>query len=230
MSFSTPENLDSRADRMRAAIRDTHTAIEQLPFSVAMLEGGLTRDEYIRAAAQLHHVHRELENRLKRHPALAPVVELCEPRADVLRSDLAILGCRRIPEPSICTQCLLHGFGEWSDQGGWPLLGAVYVLEGSRLGSTFLARTLPRILKVDAGRGNGLDYHMGDPATVGRNWQQIRGAIDKLPVPPEFEAGVVEAGAVAMTAMYDLYSSFGRPAPVRTAAPMSMAAAGRFAT
>ena len=230
MTSSTPDPRGSRADRMRAAIRDTHTAIEQLPFSVAMLEGGLTRDEYIRAAAQLHHVHRELESRLKRHPALAPVVGLCEPRADVLRSDLAILGCRRIPEPSICTQCLRHAFGEWSDQGGWPLLGAVYVLEGSRLGSTYLARTLPRILNVGAGRGNGLDYHMGDPATVGRNWQQIRGAIDKLPVPPQCEAAVVEAGAVAMTAMYDLYSSFGRSAPEPTVAPMALAGAGRFGT
>jgi heme oxygenase len=203
-------------ERIRAGVSATHERIERVPFSQALIAGRLGRDDYVEALSQLYHVHEALERELGAHPELEAVYRPeSMARAGVLRGDLAALGAGG-PHPCGGPAARLAGrFAEWSAAAPWSLLGALYIYEGSRMGSMMLHKPLARALGVESAPGRGLDYHLDGLAGRPAAWKRFRADLESLTLSPEDGDRLVAAAVETMDRTFDLYASL----PVGRAEP-----------
>lgn len=196
-----------------AAICSSHQRIEQLPLAKAMADGSLTRSVYCQLLTQLREIHLALEEQLEAEPGLADLYQPGMARAGDIQADLEYLGApsgyvETVPPTSAFTDKVRQ---EWSGRPA-ALAGCLYVLEGSRMGSMFLARPLARALGVSPTPGNGLDYHVRDMERRPALFKQFKAQLDALPW-QDRDADELSAAAVAtMEALYALYAWVGEPA------------------
>ena len=193
---------------LRDGIRDLHVRIERLPVAVAISEGRVTKPQYIQVLAQLYHIHRCLEEELALHPFLATVYDSSVmARADVALQDLTYLGCGEPEVPQPETKELLLQLQHWSQRSAPALLGALYVLEGSRMGSLVLYRPLARALSVPAELGHGLDYHISGMTDRPAAWKRFITALLAQPLTRAEQQHVVDTAITTMAALHDVYAA-----------------------
>jgi len=195
------------SSRLRAATHKLHEDIEGLPFARAMVSGRVSRRSYVDSLEQLLALHQTLEHELEQHDFLRVIYQPEQmARSAALRRDLAALGgagdrCLTAPLHS-----LSRALRSWSLTAPHRLLGALYIMEGSRMGSQFLARPLARALRVAPEPGRGLDYHLEGQDQRLQLWKQFKLTMNALPL-REGEAAAVVAGAVlTMQCLHDLYA------------------------
>ena len=114
--------------RLRALTWPAHKDLDRHPVLAPLVRRELAEQDYGRALAALHGPQQALETLLRGYvpEALLPA------RLGDLERDLAVLGLSPIP----------LGF-RWPDMpDDEARLGALYVIEGSNMGGTFIARTL----------------------------------------------------------------------------------------
>ncbi len=197
------------ADRVRQAIAPAHVAVEQTAFARGMVAGTLDRAGYCLGLRQLMHLHAALEGALE-GAADDPTVRAVYAadrmaRTHVAARDLAALGhpADAADDAAPVVSRLGEAFAAMSPAG---LVGALYVLEGSKMGSLILARSLGKCLGVARGEP-GLDYHAEGAATRVPDWQRFRGAVAGADWTPA-AADEVVAGAVAvMDGLVELYAA-----------------------
>lgn len=186
----------SLMERLRDETRAHHQRSEQHALERAMLAGTISRDTYVALLGQRFWVHRELEAQLRtaaeEHPAWTPFVEdrlFQEPR---LRADLAFFGrVAEEGEPMPGTACLVR---EIQCVASRPvhLLGYHYVLEGSKNGGRYIARSIAKAFNLAPGPGlSYLDPHGDAQHEV---WALFKAAMDGLRL-REHEAEAVVASA-----------------------------------
>lgn len=195
-------------DRVRQLLGPTHAAIEQTDFARAMIGGTIDRAAYCRGMAQLAHLHGAVEEALAVHPEFAPLYRSADmSRTDAIACDLVALGhFPDDPTDATAAQCAL--ISQWSAASPWKLVGALYVLEGSRMGSMALVRPLSKALGVEVRPGTGLDYHLTGIATRPQTWQQFRGTLAALPLTDAQQAAVCDGGTATMDALHAMYAAF----------------------
>lgn len=196
------------ADQLRAAIADRHTAIERTPVAVAMIRGTITRDAYADWLTQMGHLHVALEDALADCPA---AVGLYAP-TEMNRSAAITRDRDTFPGTGETFPCepvarLTERLPEWRAIAPWKLIGALYVLEGSRMGSMALVRPLARAFGLSPQPGVGLDYHLDGIGTRPQRWQQFRAALSALPLTVEQQADVAAAAVETMSALCEFYAS-----------------------
>jgi heme oxygenase len=120
------------AERLRAATRPAHRALDHHPLLAPLTRTPLTEKDYARALAALHGPQRAIENVLS---GFAPEMQF-PPRLADLEADLDALGTTPLP-----LMAELPRFDS-VDQ----LIGAMYVIEGSNLGGTVIVRLLDESL------------------------------------------------------------------------------------
>jgi heme oxygenase len=198
--------------RLRQAIGAAHAAIEALPASRAMLEGRIRRQSYAVLLGQLWYVHGCLESRLTGdHPAAALFTPEMS-RAAVILRDLQVLGGGVGPVAG-ATRQMVDALTAEAERSPWTLLGALYVLEGSRMGSMVLARPLARALGVAMNPGCGLDYHLDGAADRPRTWGRFKASLAMLPLSEADQAAAVRGAAVTMDGLFAVYAEH-PPSPV----------------
>jgi heme oxygenase len=209
-------------DRMRAAIAASHTAVEATPFARAMVEGRVTRETYAVMLRALYQLHAALEGGLVAAARQCP--EVCAvyrpetmDRAELIAGDLTALGFDADAEPEVAPDLLAAHIAEWARENPHALLGALYVVEGSRMGSMVLARTLGPALGVGRGPGSGLDYHTDGIATRPQDWQRFRGALAALPLTEAQQADALAAAEATMNGLVELYAALPVAEPVLSA-------------
>lgn len=192
-------------DQLRQAIAPAHAAIERTPLAAAMFSGTVTRDQYAFWLAQMYHLHSAVERLFAECHELAGIYDpTTMERADLLERDAEALGIDLNDDgPCPAIQTLINAAGAPGPK--WNLIGVLYVLEGSRMGSLALAPRLARALDVPMRPGSGLDYHLDGAADRMKNWPALRGRIAKLPIRPEDEADAVTAAVVTMSLLAELY-------------------------
>lgn len=203
-------------DRMRAAISANHTAVEATPFATAMVSGRMTREHYAAALRGLHRLHAALESALATSQQCAAVAAVYAPdrmnRADLIVGDLEALGfALDADEPNPEADELAAKFTRWAASAPHALLGALYVIEGSRMGSMVLARTLGPALGAGRGPGTGLDYHLDGIATRPQDWQRFRGTLAALPLSAAEQDAASAAADETMQGLVAIYAAL--PAP-----------------
>jgi heme oxygenase len=195
-------------DRLRAAIAGAHTAIEATPLAVAMIGGTISRDAYADWLAEMDALHAALESALADCPPAAGLYQPDEmARTRLLARDRVVFGggVFTLPHPSVGE--LVERFGEWRDSAPWKLLGALYVLEGSRMGSMALLRPLAKAFGLIPQLGVGLDYHLDGIATRPQKWQQFRAALAAVPLTEGQQADVCSAAVTVMVGLCELYTA-----------------------
>lgn len=193
--------------QLRLAIDQTHQDIENLPYSRALLAGQLHRPAYLVSLGQLYHLHLNLECELGCHPQLLSVYRPgVMARGHLIERDLAALG-GQAGRPAAQTTRLITRFRAWSEEAPCALLGALYVFEGSRLGSLVLARSLARSLGVPAEPWRGLDYHIDAASERPRLWGEFKTAMNAVMLSDADRREVVDAAAATMSGLYDLYAA-----------------------
>lgn len=204
------------SELLKARIADDHDRIESLPLSTAIAGGSVSREEYGRLMGQMRHIHAALERALSGLPEAAGVYRPDMARAEVIDRDLENLGVGPGGgDPLPACAGLLRAIGEARKSDRFALLGSLYVLEGSKMGSTYLSRPLARGFGVELTENAGLDYHLAGIGTRGRDWKAFKSALDALP--PAAHGPVTEAAAATMTALCELYAQVPEAEPATAA-------------
>jgi hypothetical protein len=86
------------------------------------------------------------------------------------------------------------------------LVGALYVLEGSRMGSMMIGRQLAKAWQIPPVPGQGLDYHLDGIATRGAEWKAFRAAVDTHPAVQAVAEAVLQLATATMDGLLVLYS------------------------
>jgi heme oxygenase len=155
--------------RIRTAISSAHESIEKTPYSVAIMRGNIGISDYVVSLAQLHAVHQALEE-VAPNSALSDFFDDEMVRTEALKRDLKFWGIRLadltiLPETAATTQLIRNSV----ESNPVSLLGFIYVLEGSRMGSLVIVKPLSAAFQVTPHDGQGLDYHTdGARKTPGR--------------------------------------------------------------
>jgi heme oxygenase len=164
------------------------------------------RDAYIALMAEMGRLHSAFEDKMANLPQYA---ELYNPaamaRADVIAGDLVSLGdygaAASDPADSIANEL----FDSWTDTP-WKFIGALYVLEGSRMGSMALVRPVARALGVDVRPGVGVDYHLDGMATRPMVWAQFKARLAGFPFTEAQQNDIAAAAVATMEALHSIYA------------------------
>jgi heme oxygenase len=196
-------------DHIRQSLGPIHSAIEQTNFAKGMISGTISRTDYTFGLSQLLHMHTALETALEETGNPGPYRPEDMARRRIVEQDLMALGVDT-PEPAVdCVAELCETFARWAVDCPEALLGAVYVFEGSRMGSMALARPVSRALGVDLKPGHGVDYHIDGMASRPQAWARFKAELAGLNLPPEKAQMVSDAAVATMTGLYQLYAHAG---------------------
>jgi heme oxygenase len=192
--------------RLKEAIAETHDAIEALPLSKSILEGQISRATYRVLLSQLWYVHADLERLLLGAAELVGLVERTMHRTNTIMADLAALEMEIAPiQP--CTTRTLQAVRAAAHASPWALLGCLYVLEGSRMGSMVLVKPLSAALKVELRPGQGLDYHLEGMQTRPRDWMQFKARLTALELDADQTQQAIHGAQLMMQGLYAIYEA-----------------------
>lgn len=210
-------------ERLRWATAADHDAVEG---AVPLMGEGLTLTEYVSVLRRMHGVVSAWESWCEeRAPEwLQPMMRQRQRRA-LLEEDLRVLQSADLQSVDLQSadlrpadlQAAVPGWEMNRDGRETPghlaadgpklpeftadaeFLGAMYVMEGSRLGGQFIAKHVEQVLGLEAGRGDA--YFRGDGAQTGARWREFLDVL-RLRV-PDAETDVVIHAAKMM------FQSFG---------------------
>lgn len=224
--FSSPLFVSSglltmtTSEQIKAAISATHDAIEKLPFTTALVAGRLSRETYCLLLDQLLVVHSTLEPAIDQQAARAPSAlpgvlrYVGMHRQAVLRQDLAYLRDTHLHPNQVRPQTILPQttqlrdvINHWASTTVYQLAGALYIVEGSRMGSLAMAKPLARCLNVPPSEGHGLDYHLHLTAERFAQWKEFKNRLDSHPVSAAERQGIVDAAREMMDGMFAIYAA-----------------------
>jgi heme oxygenase len=201
---STTMNLPQR---LREAIAQDHSAIEELPLSKTILEARIHKQTYSNLLSQLWYIHADLERLLTSARGLAFRFDKAMYRTSIISRDLAALEMEIAPllPPTLET---IRAIRSSVEESAWALLGCMYVLEGSRMGSMVLVKPLSTALNLELRPGNGLDYHLEGIEQRPHTWGHFKGQMLALDLSAEDEAHVLRGAQRTMQGLYAIYDSF----------------------
>jgi len=191
---------------LRQSTQTAHAQVESLPFTQAMARGDLSREQYLRAISAILPLHQRLEVELAENPEVTPYRPEMARSADLI-ADIRFWGGTMVEEfhPAISEWAMRLNALADLHSSAW--LGALYVVEGSRLGSLMMARPLAKALGVPCELGNGLDYHLTGASHRMPAWKSLCAQMDAM-VPTEEAAQIAVQGALATFQIFhDLYAS-----------------------
>lgn len=194
------------ADRIRAEMAVIHAQIDRSPMAAALVSGQIDREAYGLLLGAMFDLHSAFEEALDAARVLPEMYKAPSFfRADDIQRDLIALGIGEIEPTPETVADMIEAIREWPAVSPWKLLGALYVFEGSRMGSLVMAKSLARAFDLTPAPGAGLDYHLAGAATRPQTWMGFRQSINALQL-NEADAADVLAGAVeTMTALNEVY-------------------------
>lgn len=199
----------SLTTRLRNCIAVEHEAIERTPYSLALMQGTLTRRSYAFALAQMFNLHETLEILAKQTTLLNPFFLPEMYRASVIARDLSRLGFELqqfavLPETARMTEALRKQFVDCP----LSMIGGLYVLEGSRMGSLVLAKPLSNCLGISGGPDSGIDYHVDGAREVPMRLKLWKKQVDDTVFDPHTTAAIERFASTLMKNLLQVYAAF----------------------
>jgi len=146
-------------NRLRSAIAVSHDQIEKTPYSIAIMNASIGISDYIVSLAQLYAIHHTLES-VSSHNQFAAYFSDEMIRTSAIKRDLKFWGASLADiaiMPEAAATCTLIEQAATKEPAS--ILGFIYVLEGSRMGSLVIVKPLAAALQVTPHDSQGLDYH-----------------------------------------------------------------------
>jgi heme oxygenase len=192
-------------DRIHAALRAPRAALARTPFASARQIERISRDGYLAVLAQLGQIHAALEADAS---AVELPSELMPPaRALVIACDLAALGFDGDILLTEASVRLIDRFADWAAEEPTNLLGALFVLEGTRTGSITFVRALAEVLDVPLRPDAGIDYHLDGLAGRTYEWSLFKARLASLDLTEAQRDGICRAAAETMAALAEIYET-----------------------
>ena len=195
-------------DMLRQSIASLHTSIEATPLACVMINGTIAKSVYSQWLYQMMSIHQNLEQALTSTKKLG---DLYDPhtmnRSEILKQDAEALQLDVDETSHTDVEAFGATLHNWSAESPWKLLGVLYVLEGSRMGSLALVRPLSKALRVALQKGTGIDYHLDGAAQRPQIWQAFRAKLAQFPLTPEQMIEVQSAACHTMSVLHDMYAT-----------------------
>lgn len=195
-------------DMLRQSIASLHTSIEATPLACVMINGTIAKSAYSQWLYQMMSIHQNLEQALTSTKKLG---DLYDPhtmnRSEILKQDAEALQLDVDETSHTDVEAFGATLHNWSAESPWKLLGVLYVLEGSRMGSLALVRPLSKALRVALQKGTGIDYHLDGAAQRPQIWQAFRAKLAQFPLTPEQMIEVQSAACHTMSVLHDMYAT-----------------------
>ena len=195
-------------DMLRQSIASLHTSIEATPLACVMINGTIAKSAYSQWLYQMMSIHQNLEQALTSTKKLG---DLYDPhtmnRSEILKQDAEALQLDVDETSHTDVEAFGATLHNWSAESPWKLLGVLYVLEGSRMGSLALVRPLSKALRVALQKGTGIDYHLDGAAQRPQIWQAFRAKLAQFPLTPEQMVEVQSAACHTMSVLHDMYAT-----------------------
>ncbi len=211
--LASPPTVEGVMARLRILTRANHDTTEREPLAVALVQQTATREQLALLHQAYLMIHQAIEERVEHDadPRFSSVWRPEQRRVEDLRADLAELESEGV-RPHVSIDCAKAVASAVRIAHGSPprVLGALYVLEGSRLGGVYLA---PRVAAIV---GRPLRYYAGHGVATMPAWRAFSARMDAaLPVNHD---EVIGGAAAAFAAIGGVMSAVWAAAPPVTAA------------
>ena len=199
----------SLMNEVREAISSSHNAIEQTGFSIAMMDGTLSTQNYAFGLSQLLHIHQSLETSIAKCGELNAYFTEEMIRTPAIERDLHALGFGGTSFPPLPdTKAIVQAIHTWAEKAPAALLGCLYILEGSRMGSLVIAKPLARTLRLEPGQTAGIDYHVEGASQTPMRVRQLKSQIDSGVTDAASQNSLKEGAVRFMEMLNQLYAGF----------------------
>ncbi|MCU0714595.1 MAG: biliverdin-producing heme oxygenase [Pirellula sp.] len=191
---------------IRATLSELHREIETTPIAAAMVSDFLHPMDYCVLQAQLFHIHKTLEEQIEGNPSVQGFFSPEMVRTATIEKDLSVwaqsVGDFKVLSP---TSRLCVRMRYWGINRPESLLGCIYVLEGSRMGSLIIGKTLGRALGLPSNTEAGLAYHLEGAEWTPRRFKGFKEAIDTASWTEDQKESIIEGAADFMSLLLALY-------------------------
>jgi len=195
-------------EQIRAAISKSHVAIEKTDFSKAMLSEYIHPMDYARGITQLWYVHNALESGIAKNADLESFFTPDMVRTPTIVRDLSALRYRLDSMDALLeTRTIVATLQSWSKDLPFALLGCIYILEGSRMGSLVIAKFLSIALGNQPGSSLGIEYHIEGASATPMRVRNLKEQIERAEL-SQSQADAVKLGAVEfMSLLNEMYNA-----------------------
>lgn len=189
---------------LRELIHPWHRQAEETEFARSMIDGSMSREAYVQNLLNLKAIHRLVESQVDRWPAFGQIFKVTMRRVTHLENDIAIFGgAGQLPSPE--TQLFIEDCQGLIDNNLMSILGLLYVLEGSRMGSMFLLPCIMNALNLELKKGVGLDYHFIGASNTPSRFRQFKLDLNDAVASPEDRTAIGLAACVMMSGLCRIY-------------------------
>lgn len=193
---------------VRSAISGSHFQIEQTDFSKGMLDGSMTVTNYSRGLVQLWHIHSTLESCATKRPEVSGFFTKEMVRSETIQRDLQAFGFRTDNfEQMIETIAIVEQLKEWALEKPYAILGCIYILEGSRMGSLMIAKPLRKSLGLTSGDVTGVEYHTEGAAGTPMRLRSFKEKVDQAGLGDAAETELIQGAVRFMDMLNMLYAA-----------------------
>ncbi len=195
-------------NRIRTAIAESHDRIEKTPFSIAMMSDFISSSDYARGLSQLWRIHWALETGMKASEEVSDFLsdDMC--RTETIKRDLRSLKFCTHSYPAMSqTEAIVKQMGNWAKNSQHALIGCLYILEGSRMGSLVIARPLSKALGIPPGEIAGLEYHVEGAAGTPARVRALKERVDSTPFSISQTTHIIDGAVQFMSMLNELYAA-----------------------
>jgi heme oxygenase (biliverdin-IX-beta and delta-forming) len=191
-------NSSSVSEAFLAELRErtgpSHQALESLPLSMALVDPGLTREQYVLYLQTMYGMIAEVEEKI--FPVVSELVPDIESRRkkELLLKDMEKLGA---PVPPAGDNLNMEAATDLA-----YAMGIMYVIEGSTLGGRVILKSIDKSLGLNA--ENGAAYFAGYGADTGMLWKLFLDSLMKFAAESERQPGIIEGAESAFNIIYQL--------------------------
>ncbi|MDF1664333.1 MAG: biliverdin-producing heme oxygenase [Planctomycetota bacterium] len=205
-SFETRLGKPQWTQYLRELIHPWHRKAEETGFARSMIEGSLSHEDYVQNLLNLKAIHELVEAQVDRWPAFGQIFKVTMRRVKHLETDIAVLGGETLTA-STEAQNFLNDCQSLIDENLMSILGLLYVLEGSRMGSMFLLPCIMNALELELCEGVGLDYHFIGASNTPARFRQFKNDLNESVASIEDRVAIGVAACAMMSGLSQIYQA-----------------------
>jgi heme oxygenase (biliverdin-IX-beta and delta-forming) len=187
-------------ERLKTETRPYHDRIEEVGFSTQIMSGQLTLEEYKMLVINNYRIHKLVEDTLEQNPQVKNLEGLefdNRKKTAMLAKDLESLG---LNPADYTTDDITLDLSDFH-----TAMGVYYVLEGSTLGGSVIARQLAKNEQIAAAGVTEFNFYGCYGDMVGPRWKAFQQVLINVATDTAAEDKMVAGASAAFNAMTEMF-------------------------
>jgi heme oxygenase (biliverdin-IX-beta and delta-forming) len=187
-------------ERLKTETRPYHDRIEEVGFSTQIMSGQLTLEEYKMLVINNYRIHKLVEDTLEQNPQVKNLEGLefdSRKKTAALAKDLVQLG---LNPADYTTDGITLDLSDFH-----TAMGVYYVLEGSTLGGSVIARQLAKNEQIAAAGVTEFNFYGCYGDMVGPRWKAFQQVLINVATDTTAEDKMVAGASAAFNAMTEMF-------------------------